>query len=152
MDAQSFHSPLSHFDATGLIDSLAVPLLVLDADCCVVFANASARSLLSLSLRELPGQPLDLLFADGQILRATLARLFTDDTRVRSPLRVAVRELARPDRQFALKVQTFEDEYSGPHLLVEMARVRMRRRRATMALLPVLATERSSERTQLECA
>jgi nitrogen-specific signal transduction histidine kinase len=151
MDAQSFQS-LSHFDATGLIDALALPVLVLDAECCVVFANAAARSLLSLSLRELQGQPLDLLFTDGHVLRATLGRLFRErDEHVRSPLRLAVRELARPDRQLALKVQKFEDEDCGSHLLVQMARVRVRRRRATMALLPVLA-ERPPERTQLECA
>lgn len=153
MDAQPFHSPLSHFDATGLIDTLALPVLVLDAECCVVFANASARSLLTLSLRELQGQPLDLLFMDGQILRAALGKhLRNDDPRKRPPLRLAVRELARPDRQLALKVQTFEDEFSGPHLLIQMARVRVRRRRATMTLLPALAAERLPERTQLECA
>jgi len=154
MEAQSFQSsPLSHFDATGLIDSLALPVLVLDAECCVVFANVSARALLTMSMRELQGQPLDLLFADGQLLRGALRRLFIDEgQRGRRPLRLAVRELARPERQLALKVHTFEDEYSGPHLLVQMARVRVRRRRATITLLPVLAAERPPERPQLECA
>ena len=74
MDVRTFHSPLSHFDPTSLIDSLDQPLLVLDAECCVVFVNAAAQRLLKLSLRELQGQPLDLLFADGALVRSRLAR------------------------------------------------------------------------------
>ena len=153
MDVQSFHSPLSHFDATGLLDSLAQPVLVLDAEGCVVFANVTARKLLSLSMRELQGLPLDLLFIDGQWLRAALARLVMGDAleRPRS-MRFAVRELARPERQLALKVKAFDDEFSGPHLLIQLARVRTHRRRPALTLLPSLAVDRPPDHSHLECA
>jgi nitrogen-specific signal transduction histidine kinase len=153
MDVQSFQSPLSHFDATGLLDSLEQPLLVLDAECCVVFANASARRLLTLSMRELQGQPLDLLFTEGQRLRGTLARcVMSDSPQQRRPMRFSVRELARQERQLALKVTVFDDEFSGPHLLIQLARVRPMRRRPSLTLLPSLAADRPPDRPHLECA
>ena len=151
MDVQSFHSPLSHFDATGLIDSMPQPMLVLDAEGCVVFANAAALRVLSLSMRELQGQPLDLLFIDGQRLRAALSRLVVQDVPQR-PARFAVRELARPERQLALKVTVFDDEFSGPHLLIQLARVRALRRRPALTLMPSITLDRPPDRPQLECA
>jgi len=152
MDVRTFHSPLSHFDPTALFDSLAQPFLVLDRECCVVFANAAARRLLTLSMRELQGQPLDLLFADGALLRSRLARYVqADDEAQRRPVRLPARELARQDRQLALKVTPLDDEISGPHLLVQLSRARTVRRRAALTLLPSLA-ERPPERHHLECA
>ena len=151
MDVQSFHSPLSHFDATGLLDSMPQPMLVLDAEGCVVFANPSARRLLSLSMRELQGQPLDLLFIDGQKLRTALARLVVQDVPQR-PARFSVRELARPERQLALKVTVFDDDFSGPHLLIQLARVRALRRRPALTLLPPLTVDRPPDRPHLEYA
>ena len=151
MDVQTFDSPLSHFDATGVLDSLEQPLLVLDAEGCVVFANEAARRLLSLSMRELQGQPLDLLFTEGQRLRGTLARLVRDESEQRRALRVCVRELARQERQLALKVTVFDDVFSGPHLLVQLVRVRALRRPA-LTLMPALVVDRPPDRPQLECA
>ena len=153
MDVETFHSPLSHFDATGLLDSLTQPVLVLDAECCVVFANASARRILSLSLRELQGQPLDLLFADGALLRAKLARLVRGESaEQRRATRVNVRELARPERHLALNVSVFDDEVSGPHLLIQFSRARPVRRRPALTLVPVLGAERAPDRPHLEYA
>lgn len=155
MDVDTFHSPLSHFDATGLLDSLAQPVLVLDAECCVVFANASARRILSLSLRELQGQPLDLLFADGALLRAKLARLVRggQTTEQQRPTRLCVRELARPERQLGLNVSVFDDEVSGPHLLIQFSRARPVRRRPALTLVPpVRGAERAPDRPHLEYA
>lgn len=153
MDVETFHSPLSHFDATGLLESLAQPVLVLDAECCVVFANAAARRLLSLSMRELQGQPLDLLFADGALLRARLARhAIGEGAQQRRPLRLSVRELARQERQLGLKVSVFDDGIYGPHLLIQLARVRTLRRRPSLTLVPALTTDRPPDRPHLECA
>jgi hypothetical protein len=152
MDAQSIQSPLSHLDATGLLDRLAVPVVILDAECCLVYGNASARRLLSLTMRELQGQPLDLLFCDGQVLRAALAPLLEGEVRgQRRSLRRVVRELTRPDRQLALRIHPFDDEFTGTHLLVQMARKRPRRELATTPLMPALAADRPSDRPQLEC-
>ncbi len=151
MDVETFHSPLSHFDATGLLDSLTQPLLVLDAECCVVFANASARRLLTLSMRELQGQPLDLLFFEGALLRAKLARFATADaSEGRRALRISVRELARQERQLALNVSVFDDEFYGPHLLIQLARVRTLRRRPVLTLVPALSVDRPPDRPHLE--
>jgi len=152
MDVETFHSPLSHIDATGLLDSLAHAVLVLDAECCVVYANAAARHVLTLSMRELQGQPLDLLFIEGQRLRATLARLVvTESPAHRRPMRFSVREFARQERALALKVSVFDDEFSGPHLLVQLARARPVRCRPALTLLPALV-DRQPDRPQLECA
>ncbi len=152
MEPQTFHSTLSHLDATGLIDTLPQPILILDSEVCVAFANRAARALLGLSLRELQGQPLDLLFQDGQALRATFTRQWAEAlVRVRPP-RLTVRELARPERELALKLQAFEAESTGPHLLVQLSRVRARRGRAMITRLPVGAADRPVERPQLECA
>jgi nitrogen-specific signal transduction histidine kinase len=137
MDAQTFLSPLSHIDAAGMLESIAVPVLVLDRDCCVVFANCAARTLLRVGLRELRGQPVDLLFTEGSRLRGVLSALVAAgaDTRVR-PLRVAVRELTRPERQLALKAQPIDDDVTGKHLIVQLARVRQKKARPVLQLLP----------------
>jgi nitrogen-specific signal transduction histidine kinase len=152
MDGQTLHSPLSHFDATPLLDSLALPVLVLDGDCCVVYVNRAARALLCLGLRELQGQPLDLLFAHGQLLRSSLSRMLTDARPGSArPLRLTVHELAQPARRLALKAQVIDDELTGPHLLVQLARARQRRLRPVVHLLPRpdIPVEAAS---QLECA
>ncbi|MET0291446.1 MAG: PAS domain-containing protein [Steroidobacteraceae bacterium] len=150
MDAHPFVSPLSHFDATPLLESLALPVLILDRDCCVIFANAMARSLLGLGVRDLRGQPLDLLFEEGHALRLSLARMFTGSGSSRS-LRQPVRELAQPARRLALKALLIDDDLTGPHLLVQLARARQRKRQPVLKLLP--RTDRPIEAVpQLECA
>jgi nitrogen-specific signal transduction histidine kinase len=161
MDASTIPSPLSHLDAATMLDTLAVPVLVLDRDCCVVFINGSACALLGLQLRQLRGQPLDLLFADGQRVRGMLSRLVSGGPEQASrPLRIEVCELARADRRLALKAQIIDDELTGPHLLVQLARNRVRSQRPRLHLLqraePVLDSPPvalvAGGGTQLECA
>lgn len=150
MDVPASVSPLSHFDATPLLECLALPVLILDRDCCVTYVNARARALLGLELPQLQGQPLDLLFEQGTEIRGRLARLFENGTAAR-PVRLPVCELAQPARRLALKAQLVEDDLTGPHLLVQLARARQRRQRPVLQLLP--RTERPIEAVpQLECA
>jgi nitrogen-specific signal transduction histidine kinase len=136
-DAHTIHSPLSHFDATSMLESLALPVLVLDRDCCVVFINGAARAVLHSGLRELQGRPLDLLFEQGLRLRAALSGLLNapagDTPR---PMRIPVRQLTQPERRLALKAQVLDDELTGPHLLVQLARLRERKRRPVLQLMP----------------
>jgi len=152
MDVRTFHSPLSHFDPTSLIDSLAQPLMVLDGECCVVFANAAARRLLKASMRDLQGQPLDLLFADGPVVRGRLTRfLRAEAAEERRAVRLPVSDLDGR-RHLSLKVTPLDDEISGPHLLVQLGRSRKANRRPALTLLPSLAAERAPDRHHLECA
>jgi nitrogen-specific signal transduction histidine kinase len=158
VDAPSYHSPLSHFDATDMLETLGLPVLVLDRECCVVFVNQAARRLTGLAPRQMQGQPLDLLFADGRGLRASLSRLLATGTRAQ-PLRLAVRQLARPERALVLKAQVLDDEATGPHLLVQLGRMRERKRRPVLQLMPGIdvtidmpAPLVAEPRTQLEYA
>jgi hypothetical protein len=63
-----------------------------------------------------------------------------------------VRELAHSRRELVLKVLPFEDESTGPHLLVQLSRVRTRRSREMIPLLPAVKADRPVDRPQLECA
>jgi hypothetical protein len=70
---------------------------------------------------------------------------------VTRPLRLPVCELAHPARRLALKAQLVDDDSTGPHLLVQLARARQRRQRPVLQLLP--RNDRPIEAVpQLECA
>lgn len=143
MDPHSFHSPLAHFDATALLDALGVPLLVLDPDCCVSYANVAARRLLRLGLDRLQGRPLDHLFLEGLPLRRQCEQMLRAPEGA-GPLQIPSLDLAEGSRRLRLKAFAV-DGLTGPHLIVQLGRVRLARAR------PVLSLVANGE-SQLECA
>ena len=165
MDTATFHSPLAHFDATALLDGLAVPLVIVDSGCCVTYANEAARGLVRADLSALRGTPFDHAFVGSESLRAELKSMLADgaDPQPSSRRRIAVRELADPRRELVIRAFRFVDELTGPHLLLQLVRGRRRRRAPVLSLVPgydslpvpaaaVAAAGAGAVATQLECA
>lgn len=144
----SFHSPLSHFDAAAVLEVLGVPLLVLDGDCCVTFANTAARRLLRLSTAEFQGRPFDHLFRDGGDLRRRLKSLLREPEPGRT-VEMRVMQVSHPRRGLRAKVFAIDGAPTGPHLIVQIARPR--RSRAARPPRRVLSLV-ASQPGQLECA
>lgn len=149
MDARSFHTPLAHLDATAVLEALAQPLLILDADCCVAYANRASLRLLAVEMPALQGRPLHHLFLDGPGLALRLRQLLDEAAEASGTLRTTVTELARPDRPLRLQALAVDDEMSGPHLVVQLKRQRVRR--APTPRVPRL-TLVGPHREQRECA
>lgn len=135
MDADTLLSPLAHFDPSALLDRLEVPLVVLDAGCCLTWANAAAARLLRTDLGALRGRPFDHAFADSG-LRASLKAALEGREGGERGMRLTVREPGCPRRELALRATRFVDDLTGPHLLLQLSRVRRRRRTPVLGLVP----------------
>ena len=78
-------SVLASFNTEGVLDALALGIMVLDAQLCAIFANGVARHRLALELRDIRGRPLadvlpdlqDLVSAARCVLQSGATRDFT---------------------------------------------------------------------------
>ncbi len=126
----SVSSPLAHFDSAELLDALSTGIIVLDAHLCVVYANVGAQDLLSMSLNQARGRPVQELFRDsalGALLRRSLDR--------NEPCAGHEIELSacgppsgREPVVVDVTVTPLEGQVTGTHLLIELADARARQR------------------------
>ncbi len=132
MSAESLApSPLAHFDPAELLDALSTGILVLDEHLCVVYANVGAQDLLSVSLNQSRGRPVQELFPNCTPLRELLRRSLdhTEPCAVHEiELLVAGAQGAREPAVVDITVTPLEGQVTGTHLLVELADARARQR------------------------
>jgi len=100
-------------------------------------------------MRALQGRPLHHLFLDGPELARRLRLLLVEVGEGAATLKTTVTEVARPERPLRLQALAVDDEISGPHLVVQLARQRLRR--APTHHVPRL-TLVDAHRGQRECA
>jgi two-component system nitrogen regulation sensor histidine kinase GlnL len=124
-------SPLSQFEPTELLDSLATGIVVLDAHLCPIYANVSAQDFMAVSLRQARGRPFAELFYDSRqlvdVLRRSLGNLETcsqHELILKAIGSSTQRELAVVD----LIVTPLEGQVNGTYLLLELSDATQRQR------------------------
>jgi len=124
-------SPLAHFDSAELLDALHTGVIVLDAHCCVVYANVGAQDLLAVGLNQARGRPITELFSPCEALEQILQRALERGEACAGheisllpsgPLRA--HEAAVVD----VTVTPLPPQLTGTHLLLELADARTRQR------------------------
>ncbi|MFM1886170.1 MAG: hypothetical protein RL026_1327 [Pseudomonadota bacterium] len=124
-------SPLGHMDPAGLLDALSTGIVVLDAHCCLTYANVGAQDLMAVSANTARGRPLYTLFHDAGRLHETLRRALDNNepcTQLELTLRPIGTPMPREPHVVDLMVTPLEDEVTGMHLLLEMTDARARQR------------------------
>lgn len=119
---RQFASPLSHYDPAELLDALSTGLLVLDAQLCVVYANAAAQDFLAISFNQARGRPFSELLAESNGLIATLSRA-RDQAETIAERELSIRFAAAPrePRVLDITVTPLEEQMTGTHLLLELS-------------------------------
>jgi two-component system, NtrC family, nitrogen regulation sensor histidine kinase GlnL len=124
-------SPLTHFDPAELLDALSTGIVMLDEHLCVVYANVGAQDLLSFSLNQSRGRPIQELFPNCTVLRELLRRSL-DHTEPCAgheiELLAAGAQAPREPAVIDITVTPLEGEITGTHLLLELADARVRQR------------------------
>jgi two-component system nitrogen regulation sensor histidine kinase GlnL len=124
-------SPLDHFNTAELLDALAMGVIVLDAQFCIVYANVGVQDLLGIGLNQARGRPLGTLFVTQTDLNALLKRALIHNE-VCAVHELALQSVAphhglRPAVVVDITVTPLEDSITGRHLLLEFADARTRR-------------------------
>lgn len=125
-------SPLAHFDSTELLDALSTGVIMLDEQCCVVYANVGAQDLLAVGLNQARGRPITELFeqpeALGQLLRRALARIESCAGHEIALTPTATHTGHREPVVVDITVTPLPGQLTGTHLLLELADARTRLR------------------------
>ena len=124
-------SPLAHFDPAELLDALSTGIVMVDERLCVVYANVGAQALLSVSLNQSRGRPIQELFPDCSALRELLRRSLEHTEPCAGheiELLAASTQGAREPAVVDITVTPLEAPLSGTHLLLEFADARARQR------------------------
>jgi two-component system nitrogen regulation sensor histidine kinase GlnL len=125
-------SPLAHFDSTELLDALSTGVIMLDEQCCVVYANVGAQDLLAVGLNQARGRPITELFAQPEALALLLRRALTH-AEACAGHEIALTPAAghvghREPVVVDITVTPLPGQLTGTHLLLELADARTRLR------------------------
>ncbi len=126
-------SPLAHFDSAELLDALYTGVVVLDAHCCVVYANVGAQDLLAVGLNQARGRPITELFAQCEALEQILHRaLQREEACAGHEIVLMPAALPRTHESAVVDVTVtpLPAQLTGTHLLLELADARTRARLA----------------------
>lgn len=124
-------SPLAHYDPAELLDALYTGVVVLDAHCCVVYANVGAQDLLSVGLNQARGRPITELFLQCEALEQILQRaLEREESCAGHELTLMSAALPRTHEPAIVDVTVtpLPAQLTGTHLLLELADARTRAR------------------------
>jgi two-component system, NtrC family, nitrogen regulation sensor histidine kinase GlnL len=127
----SLASPLAHFDSAELVDALCTGVIVLDAHCCVVYANVGAQDLLAVGLNTARGRPIIELFVPCEALEQLLRRaLEHEEVCAGHEIALMPAGLQRTHEAVVvdMTVTPLPGQLTGTHLLLELADARTRAR------------------------
>jgi len=115
-------SVLSHFEPAALLDALSISVVVLDAQLCVIYANAAAQDALAFRVDEARGRPFGDFFDRSTSLVTTLRRALETGECIAGRGR-SVGPFGLPEDTTGLDVMItpLGSEVTGTHLFLEFA-------------------------------
>ena len=121
-------SALSHFEPADLLDALSIGVVVLDAQLCIIYANAAAQDALALRVDQARGRPIAEVLAQSNDLIMTLRRAL-ENGEYSADCVHSVRPLAPSCNAGVLDmtIKRLASQVTGTHLLLELAGATARR-------------------------
>jgi nitrogen-specific signal transduction histidine kinase len=115
-------SVLSHFEPADLLDALSIGVVVLDAQLCVIYANAAAQDALAFHVNQARGRPFGDFLGQSSALVPRLRRALETGERI-ADREHTVRAFGSPRDACALDVMItpLRSQVTGTHLLLQFA-------------------------------
>ena len=114
-------SVLANFDTEGVLDALALGIMVLDAQLCAVYANNVARHRLALDHRDIRGRPLGDFLSDPKYLASAARCVLESGATGDYTLHGGPERSLGGEESFDVRIAPLRKQTIGGYVLIEWA-------------------------------